>query len=183
MRKQKLQNNGFTLIEMIIYVSLFAVILFIIVRLFWQVQLSDVRGRTMHEAQENAGQVVDTFEYYVRKADDINTGSSTFGVHPGVLSIQDSSNVLIDTYTKNITLGGQPHSIRKLRLTEGAYPSLDLTSDHVDVTDFQLTNLTQGAEPDVILIDLTLSSLNPSSDELYDYSFVIHSSINLRKDS
>ena len=183
MRNKIKNNSGFTLLEMIIYVSLFAVILFIIVRLFWQVQLSDVRGRTMHEAQENAAQVVDIFEYFIRKGDDIDTGSSVFGAHPAVLSVQGASNVLIDTYVKNITVGGESYPIRKLRLTEGAFASVDLTSDHVDVTDFELTNLTQGSESDVILINLTLSSINPSSDDYYNYSFTVRTAVGVRQDS
>jgi prepilin-type N-terminal cleavage/methylation domain-containing protein len=181
--KSQVRNKGFTLLEMIIYVVIFAIILFVMVQLFWQVQLSDIKGRVSRETKENASQVMEIFKHYVRQADDMNTGDSVFDSNPGVLSLEDDGTVIIDTYTKDVMVGEGTQTIRKLRLTEGGNPALDLTSDHVNVDNFVLTDLTQGANPDAVLMDLTISSVNPGNDPLYEHSLSIQTGATIRNES
>jgi Tfp pilus assembly protein PilE len=176
-------NKGFTLVEMIIYVAIFATVLFVIVQLFWQVQLSDIKGRVSRETKENASQVVEIFKYYVRQADDINTGDSVFNSNPAILSLENDETITIDTYTKDVTVGGKTQTIRKLRFTEGGNPALDITSDHVSVDNFVLTDLTMDANPDAILMDLTVSGVNPSGNPLYEHSFSIQTGAVIRNES
>jgi hypothetical protein len=170
-------------VEMIIYIAIFATVLFVIVQLFWQVQLSDIKGRVSRETKENASQAVEIFKHYVRQADDMNTGDSVFGSNPGVLSLENGETITIDTYTKDVMVGGKTQTIRKLRLTEGGNPALDITSDHVNVDNFILTDLTQGDVPDAVLMDLTISEVNPGGDPLYEHSFSIQTGAVIRNES
>jgi hypothetical protein len=176
-------NKGFTFVEMIIYIAIFTIVLFVIFRLFWQVQVSDIKGRVSRETKENISQTMEIFKHYVRQADNLNAGDSVFGSNPGILSLENGGAIKIDTYEKEITIGGKTQTIRKLRLTEGVDPALDITSDHVNVDNFVLTDLTHDAGLGAVLMDLTVSGVNPGGDPLYEHSFSIQSGAVVRNES
>ena len=92
-----------------------------------------------------------------------------------------NGTAVFDTYTKNVVIGGKSVDIRKLRLTENDNP-VDLTSDHVNVKNFVLSSLAQGDGPESLEIYLTLSSVNPSQDPLYDYALDIRTNVTVRKE-
>ncbi|MBN1258337.1 type II secretion system protein [Candidatus Peregrinibacteria bacterium] len=175
------KTSGFTLVEMIIYIVIFTMILLAIVRLFWQSQVSEVKGRYSREITENAARVVDVFKYYVRSADGVDPFQFVFDTDPGVLILVRNGTVLFDTYTKNVVIGGKSTDIRKLRLTENG-ESADLTSDHVNVDNFVLSSLAQGDAPDSLELYLTLSSANPGQDPLYDYELDVRTNVSVRKE-
>ena len=180
--KLKANKKGFTLVEMITYIAIFSVILFVIVQLFWQVQISSIRSKASSEVKENVAQIVEIFKYNIRGADDIYVGDSVFNTHPGILSIQNESTIIIDTYTKDVILDGRSNTIRKLRYKKGSDPSVDLSSDRVNVENFVVRNLTQGVNPNNIKMELTISYLNPEDDYLYDQSISINTSALVRKE-
>ncbi|MBN2087199.1 hypothetical protein JW758_02525 [Candidatus Peregrinibacteria bacterium] len=167
---------------MIIYISIFAVVLFIIVQLFWQVQLSEIKGGVSREVKENSSQVIDIIKRNIRNVDEVNVNDSLFGISPGVLVLSDNGGqITIDTYTKNVPVGSEYINIRKLRLAESGYSTTDITSDKVNVTNFELSNLTQSGTS-TVLIDLTISSLNNTDDLVYDDEISIRTSVTTRKE-
>lgn len=102
---------------------------------------------------------------------------SLFDAHPGILTLDfpgENTNVVIDTYSKNLTLAGQSVTIRKLRLTQGA-SSYDLTSDRVNVAEFIVRNRTQSGNLQTIHFNLTIQAVSDP-----DASFDFSSSLSLR---
>jgi len=176
------KKTGFTLVEMIIYVTIFAVILTIIIQVFWQVNITGNRVQASAELQENVSQVINIAVRTVREGESLNTGASIFGSNPGVLVIDDTDTMLIDTYAKMISIAGQNISIRKLQLTRGFNAPVDITSDHVNVTNFKLTNMTPAGHPGVVQIELEVSRINPQNDPNFDGSFQVKTSAVIRKE-
>jgi len=168
MTNPPLNKKGFTLVETIIYIAIVSVFLWAALGFFWQMKQAETKGDIMREVKENMAQAAEQFRQTVRNAEDMNEGVSQFGVNPGVLSlVYPGGSRVFDTYTKNVTMGGESVAVQKLRLTYGG-ESYDLTSDRVDVSQFLLTNVTQAGGPDAVQFEFQLSSLNPGGDPDYD---------------
>lgn len=183
MGSQRVFNRkGFTLVEMILYVTIVSIFFLFTLGFFWQARGIEVRADISREVKENVGQLLEIFKYFVRDAEGVNAGGSQFGVHPGVLElVYSDGNRIFDTYTKDLTVGGVNVTIRKLRYTHSG-SSYDLTSDHVDVTTFRLSDLTQGSEPFVTQMELDLESVNPGNDPNYDNSLSVRTTANVREE-
>ena len=167
---------------MIVYVGIFSVILFVIVQLFWQMQISSIKGNASAEVKENISQFIEIFKYNIRNSDSIDETSSVFNGSPGKLFIEDDETIIFDTYSKDIIINDRVNTITKLRYKKGADPYIDLTSDRVDVENFVLRNLTQQGS-NIIGLELTLSYLNPENDYLYNNSLTINTSAVVRKET
>lgn len=175
-------KKGFTLVETIIYIAVFSVFFWVVLGFFWQLQQADIKAKISREVKENTAQVGELFKYIVRDAESVDIGSSQFGAHFGVLElVYSDGNRIFDTYTTSIIAGGQTMDIHKLRYTENGQFS-DVTSDHVDVTQFQLSDFTQGDAPHVIQMEFTLKTVNPGTDPLYDDDLSIRTTVLVRQE-
>ncbi len=135
-----------------------------------------------NEVTENSSQVLQLATSVMREGESLHT-DSVYGSHPGKLVVNDSTVMTFDTYTKNVNTGGRSVSIRKLRLTQGGNPAVDITSDHVNVTNFVVTDITQGGNPEMVQIELDISSINPDNDLNFDNTLSTRTSISVRKES
>ncbi|MFH1012593.1 MAG: prepilin-type N-terminal cleavage/methylation domain-containing protein [Candidatus Peregrinibacteria bacterium] len=175
-------NKGFTMIELVVYVAVAAFILVGIVRFNWDIMGVGVKLNVSGELTQNSRLVLERITYKIQNAEALAVASSTFGVHPGVLTVTASgANSIIDTYTKNVSIGGQTISIRKLRMKEGAAAAIDLTSDKVNVTHFVLTNLTRDEEPANVKMELTLEYVETGEDPLRNESLSVQTAASLRQ--
>jgi prepilin-type N-terminal cleavage/methylation domain-containing protein len=182
--KYSYEKSGFTLIELIIYMAIASVVLVTAVGTGMNVITTQGVSETKREIYTNARFLMNQFGFAVRNADDVIIGSSTFGSNPGILTLDYpgiGTNVIFDTYTKNIIAGGQAVTIRKLEVKDGTADYVDLTSDSVTVTNFTLMNLTRGAEPKNINIQLTLESVNPGNNKTYDISIPLETALSIRR--
>lgn len=168
--------------EMIVYVAIFSILFTVILNLFWRVQLSGARFQVSGEVKENASQVMQLVISSVRNGNSIDASGSVFDLHPGILVINDLEPVTFDTYEKNVNVGGQMIPIRKLRMAQGGNPSIDITSDHVDVTNYVISNLTPPGHPNTVQINLELSSINPDNDPEYDNRLSLKTSVTIREE-
>jgi prepilin-type N-terminal cleavage/methylation domain-containing protein len=177
-------KKGFTLVELIIYIAIASMVLVGAVNVAWNLITANATSDLKRDVYMNARVVTEEFGRQVRGAEDVDTGSSTFGANPGVLTLDypgGNTDKVFDTYNKDVVVGGQIVNITKLRITEGTSDPVDLTNDHVDVGDFTLTDLTQASEPDNVLLELTLDSVNPGGDMKYDVSISVQTSISIRQ--
>jgi len=184
MIKKLKTTKGFTLAELIVYVAIGAVVLVSAVSVAWNILIDQGISQNKREVYMNARTVIHQLQQQIKKADDITTGSCTFDSHPGILTLDfpgGSTDVIFDTYTKDVTVGQQTTTIRKLRIKEGAGDYIDLTSDKVNVTDFVLTNFTRGSEAKNININLTLESTNPDNDPNYAASISLETAVTIRR--
>ncbi len=182
LKSQITNNEGFTLVETIVYIAIASIFLWGALGFFWQLKQAEAKGDVMREVKENTAQAVEQFRQTVRNAEEVNEGASSFGADPGALSlVYAGGSRVFDTYTKNITVGGAPITIRKLRLTYGG-ESYDLTSDQVEIDQFLLANVTQASGPDAVRLAFQLSSVNPGGDPDYDASLAVQMTAQVRQE-
>lgn len=144
----------------------------------------NVSVKGSQEVYGNARLTMNSITRAIRGALDINTGSSTFASHPGVLSLKYSASsqddVIINTYTRSVSVGGIATTIRTLRMKEGQGAYQDLTSDSIDVTNFVLRNLSRGTAK-IVNAEITFRRINVSGDSEYDASVSLETAVGLRQ--
>lgn len=184
-KTQNIAQNGFTLVELIVYIGIASLSLMMILITGQNLISSNIRAQAQRELSVNMRPLMNQFTQSVRNAEDIVTASSTFNAHPGAITLDyagSGTDVIIDTYTKDVTLSnGQIVTIRKLRIKEGALAYQDLTSDQVDVSNFVLRNLTKTTEKKNINIEVNLEQLNPLNDPNYNTTISVETAISLRQ--
>ena len=173
---------GFTLVETIIYIAIASIFFTVSIGFYWQMREGDIKVGIRREIKENSSQAVESFKYFVRNADNVDIRGSQFGINPGILVLTyPDGAVALDTYTKNVSVGERQVEIHKLRYTQNGN-LYDITSDHVDVTEFKLSDLTLADEPKAVQMELTLSSINPSGNQNYENSLSVQTTVNIRKE-
>ncbi len=177
-------KKGFTMMELIVYIAIASVVLVAAINVGWNLMIGYANTNSKQEVYLNSRLVMNAMGIKIREAEDVLTASSTFDTNPGVLTLDypgADTDVIIDTYTKNIILGGQETTIRKLRMKEGIADYVDLTTDEVNITNFVLTDLTRGSEPDNINIELTIEKTNPGGNLNFAATFSLETAISLRQ--
>lgn len=177
-----LSRRGFSLVELILYIALAFILAGLSFGFAWNVMGGSVRVDRSTELGFNARFAMEVIGRSVREADTLKDTLSVFGAHPGVLTLEKGGvNLLIDTYTRNVTIGGQSQSIRKLRLQNGAGPALDISTDRVDVQEFIITNLSRPDEPPTLRIRLTLKAALAPSDPSPQQTLTQETALTIRK--
>ncbi|MBI5413189.1 hypothetical protein HZA42_02455 [Candidatus Peregrinibacteria bacterium] len=177
-----MRTKAFTFIEIIIYIAVIAIVLVSAMRILWDVIGGSVRVSASTEIAYSARLVLDNITRAGRGANDVLTASSTFGTHPGVLVFSNTGgDITFDTAAKNIIIGGQSVTIRKLRMKTGAGLPIDLTSDKVDVTNFVVKNRTRGTEPKNVKVEVTLAYVNPGQDIARSRTLSFETAVSIRK--
>lgn len=159
--------KGLTLIEILIYIGLVAMVLVVSVSYAWSIIRDQHKQQLEAEVNYVGDFAIEKIIYNTQRAQSF--GANVYNTHPGkiVLNYASDPQITVDTYTKEITLGDQTITIRKLRLAEVGVETNDLTSDHVNVTNFVITNLsTAGAQ--TVKVDLTVSAVNPENLKQYE---------------
>ncbi|MDO8560377.1 MAG: prepilin-type N-terminal cleavage/methylation domain-containing protein, partial [bacterium] len=151
--KQPPQRAGFTLVEATLALALVAVVLVAGFDLLWQVLTEQVRSIAQREAQQNAQFMLRRMETELRGAAGVKVGESAFGVNPGVLSLDypgAASDVVFDTATTTVSIGGSEVETRFLRATVGGGSPVALTGELVTVNSLVFTNLTRPGSPESV---------------------------------
>ena len=93
MKKINLQS-GYSIVEIIIYIAVFAVLTTVVMNSFIVLTSFYNQNRTHHDLLENGNSVMERLSREIRTANNIRTGTSTLGSNPGVLDLDsvDSSN-------------------------------------------------------------------------------------------
>ncbi len=163
---------GFTMVELIIYLSIIGIFLVSAISLSLQVLSGNEKERSFLEVNQNARFALDKIVQEIRIAGDLNAGSSTFNTSPGVLSLANATPALNPTIFD--VSGG------RLRVTQGVGSPIFLTSSRVNVSNLVFKNLSVTGRTKVISIQLTLNHLNPSNDSIYEATYTIEGSAVLR---
>lgn len=85
MKKKYFLNKGYSIAEVVIYASIFAILLIIIVNML--INISHSRGRLSSAQSINASAItaMDRIVREIRVSENVDTAESTFGVSPGTL--------------------------------------------------------------------------------------------------
>lgn len=144
--------HGFTLIELVVYISIISGVLLIAVVLSIDLLRGRAKSTSLVAVNQNARLALERMTTAVRNANLVNAGSSTFGSHPGRLSLQMPDSAVNPTV---FDLSGST-----VRVTEGTGSAQQLTSPDIEATSLIFTYLNQtGSEG--IRVSLGLRRVNP----------------------
>jgi len=163
------QKKGLTLVEMTLYVAIFSIFMSFALGFFWQMQKARIQSGVWREGKENAAQALELLKSQIRNADGLDLPGSQLGQNLSALSLTKvDGTALFDTYVKPVVVGGIALDITKLRLALPSQSAEDVTSDHVTVTRFEVSDVGGGGLPTALQIRLGLAAVNPGTDPLYD---------------
>lgn len=164
-------NSGFTLIELLLSVSITGVLLLTITFFLGAVLQVRVKNQTIAEVNEQALAVMQLISQTVRNAESITSPA------PG----QSTESLSLDQYdaAKDPTVfdlsGGVVH------VTEGGSAAVPLTNNRVTASGFTVQNLSRPKTPGLVRIEFTLSHINPSLRNEYEYSKTFSTSVTVRQ--
>ena len=167
-------NNGFTLIEILIYVAILGAILATFVT--YSMSITDMRSKNYveQEVQANARVSMDIISKKIRSANGVNIGASTFNGDPGVLSLS-----MADA-SKNPTIINLDQDNGTLQIKEGSGSEVAIVSNEVQVTNLIFTNLTGSSTRENIGMELSIEYKH-TGDKYYNYKNSLRSSASVRE--
>jgi type II secretory pathway pseudopilin PulG len=155
-----MNKKGFTLVELILYVTLASVLLIGFAMLIPYVLESRLKNQVILEVEEQARVVSSYMGLEIRNAEGVNSPAA--GASGGSLSLDVVAGVDDPTV---FDLNSD-----SLRVTKGAAPSDVLTNDKVKVTSLNFVNLTRPDTAGAVRVEFTIEYNNPSNRSSFDYS-------------
>lgn len=151
MRNRITSMKGFTLIEMLVYISVMLLIAVGLVTTFHSLDTALLKNRDDRALTESATVSLERIGRAIRSADSVNTGMSTLGSSPGVLTLTEGA-----TTTKFSLVSGN------LMLTINSKDVGPLTGDDVTVNSLTFTYY-PGTATDLVRVALTLTRVGDVS--------------------
>ena len=166
------KNPGFTIIEVLVSVAIFALILLLITSVVFWMNYYNSKTKADSQVQENARRVMEAITYEIKGAKGIYTPTTT----SNQLSLETLHYLPNDETTTYIDffLCGSAICLKK----ESQSPII-ITSDTVQATSLQFTQITNGTSSSV-KINLTLTNINPANDLSHASSVSLTSTVALR---
>ena len=162
-------NRGFTLIELIIYIAIVAVVLLVAFNFVWEIIYGNVKSQAIREVQQNARFCIEKITKTIEEALVIN--SPTPGDSANLLSLEMPYSSLNPTIFHVFD--------NKLRITQGVRGTYELTNDRVIVRSLQFTNLSYLDTPGTARVEMVIDHVNPNNRSEYAVSFEIKSTASL----
>lgn len=163
-------QEGFTLIELLLYVAIASIIVFTTASLLRFTLESRVKNQTIAEVEQEGIQVMQLMTQTVRNATAVNSpilGNSASTLSLTVVSGPSSPTVF------DLSAGA-------VRIKEGTGSAVNLTSSKVTVSNLNFQNLSRSGTPNTIRVSFTLTYMNNSGRNEYNYSQKFYGSANLR---
>lgn len=165
-----IKNQGFTLIEVLLYLAIASALLFAVSGFVVLSFQSRAEGQVISEVEQQGQHMLQTITNRVRGSGAITTpAASTNGT---TLTLATSSGA---TNPSVVSLSGTTLSI-----TEGSGSPVILHNSQVNVSGLTFTNASRPSTPGIVRIQFTLSYNSTSSRREYNYSKVFYGSASLR---
>lgn len=164
-------KSGFTLVELLLYVSI-ASIMLLITSLFLATLLqSRIKNQTIAEVEQQGLQVMQLMTQTVRNADTINSpGSGASAATLSVNTISAGNNPTVFDFASGV-----------IRIKEGAAAVVPLTNSHLTASSLSFSNLSRASTPGTIRIQFILTSVNPTGRNEYSFTKTFIGSATLRQ--
>ena len=175
-KNKKNSQEGFTLIELILYVSIVSIITTSLILFGVKIVEENNKNRTEQEVYAAARYLSERIKYEIHNANSINIASSDFDLNLATNPWKKLS--LAQTAPNDPTIidvsGG------KARITQGAGSALNLNSTETTVTNLTFTNYTSGdGKTENVALALTVNSSLVGSHE-YTESVTVRSTAEVR---
>ncbi len=165
-----MKQKGFTLIEILLYVSMVSVMLLVFSQFLGLLFQSRIKSQAILEVESQGTQIVTQITEIIRSADNINT--------PTIGTTASSASIDVYSAAADPTLFDLSSGV--IRIKEGADSYLNLNNSKVTASDLTFKNLSKTGTPGIITFQFTLTFLNPSGRNEYDYSKIYYGSASLR---
>lgn len=164
-------QKGFTLVELLLYVSVLVIMLLVISLFLSTLLQSRVKNQTIAEVEQQGLQTMQMITQTVRNASTINTPAVGGGAAALSVGTYISGN--------NPTLFDMGSGA--IRMKEGAAGIVSLTNDRVTVSALNFQNLSHISTPGTIRISFVLTHINPSGRNEYSFSKTFYADASLRQ--
>ena len=173
MKSVTTNQRGFTLIELLLYVAIVSTLLGALT-LFLSLSLSArVKNQSIAEVNQQGTAILERFATTLRAADGIT--SPTIGAAASSLTLVVTTPALTPTI-----FDASSSSPVALQLKEGSAGAVPLTNNKVALSNLSFKNLSRASTPGVIQISFTLSRVNSSGRNEYDYQKTFTTTVALR---
>ncbi|MFH1253110.1 MAG: prepilin-type N-terminal cleavage/methylation domain-containing protein [Candidatus Uhrbacteria bacterium] len=169
MKKAKSKQRGFTLVELILYIGLSAVILSSLgtmINISYQVR---ARQQVTAEVEQQGTVVTQIVSQIIRNASSITSPVAGASATSAVMAVSDVSKT-----PTTFSLSGTA-----FQLTENATVTA-LTNDQVQVSALSFKNLSAATTPGTVKFQFTLNYTNPGGTPRFTYSKTFYGSASLR---
>lgn len=163
--------KGFTLIELIIYAGIVAMILVVAVTFAWQIVQGNIKLGALREVEQNANFAMEKITRAIRNSSKIVQPND-----PG----ENSSWLELNMQDAAKTPTRFEISEEKITMKEGNGSPMELTTDLVKVTNLKFTNLAYEDTPGTVRIKMTIEYLNPSGRPEYGAEVNLENTVNIR---
>ncbi len=170
-------DSGFSLIEMLVYIGLLAVIGTTLTLFAGRLLNRNTHAQLQAEALTNARQVADAVSYEIRQATAVYDPTSVFDTHPGQLSLvtdvtppADEDITYLDLYIDDEKL---------YRKREGQAPEL-LVAENVRITNFVLALIQASSKQPAVRLQLTVAPQLTSGQAASATSASLTTAVSLR---
>ena len=163
-------NQGFTLIEFIIYIGIVAVVLLGAFNWGWEIIYGNIKSQAIREVQQNTRFAMEKISEGILSASSTNNPTPGNSANSLSLKMQDLS---LDPTLFEVVDG-------KLKITQGGSGPYELTNDRVRVTNLQFSNLSYENTPGTIRIQIAIEHVNPNNLSQYEASLSTEGNITIR---
>jgi prepilin-type N-terminal cleavage/methylation domain-containing protein len=167
-------NQGFTLIETLIYLAIIGAVVASFVSYSLSITNSRSKAYVVQEVQANSRLALDLITQNIRMSNGLNLGSSTFNADPGMISLSMASTTLNPTVFRLDADDGV------LQISQGGGNWLSVTSDEVSVANLLFATSSPSGEKESVNIFMTIEFYNPDNDQEFEYSRDLRTSVNIR---
>ena len=168
---------GFTLMEILIYVGVLAIVILTISSFFLWITRSNAKAKAMRETLENAKRAMEIMTSEIREAESIYTPTSVFSTSSGQISLE----------TKKYLPEGEETSYidfylceNRLCLKKEGENPIALTSDSVEIKNLEFNLITTTSTLPSIQINLKVDYKNPQNRPELIASVILNSTVSLR---
>lgn len=162
---------GFTLVELLLYISIASVMLLAISAFLSVLLESRIKNQTVAEVEQQGLQVMQRITHVARNASGINT--PTQGASATSLSLATYTGVTNPTVF-DLSAG-------TIRVKEGASAVVSLTNSKVTASELTFQNLTRTGTAGAVHVQFTLSYVNTSGNNAYSYTKTFNAGVALRQ--
>lgn len=172
MKSQKGIHNqeGFTLIELILYVAIISFILLSITSLIVMLFQVRVKNQTVVEVNQQGAQIVHLISQTIRSSEGITApvaGATASSATFDVITVADDPTIF------DISSGA-------IRITEGAGSATPLSNSRVTASGLSFQNISRINTPGIIKFEFTLTHVNPENRNEYDYAKTFYATAAVR---
>lgn len=164
------KTGGYTLLELLLYISLYSIIMLSIMGLLFTLLEVRIKSRTEAEVDQQGVQIIQLITQAIRNADNIN--SPTAGTSSALLSL-DMPGTNLDPTVFDLSSGA-------IRIAETNGTPVNLSNSLVTVSNLTFTNLSRSQTPGNVRIEFTVTYVNNEGRNEYDYSKTFTADASLR---